>query len=38
VFGFIIEYSSFKGFWSLSSRYILIRGFLEDDSLACVET
>jgi hypothetical protein len=39
VFRFIIEYSSLRDFGPpLGSRSILIRGFLKDDILACVET
>jgi hypothetical protein len=39
VFRFIIEYSSFKGFWPLgNNRSKFIGGFSKDDILACVET
>ncbi len=40
MFRFIIEYSSFKGFWPLgnNNRSIFIQGFLQDDILACVES
>jgi hypothetical protein len=37
VFKFIIEYNRFR-ILALSSRSILIWGFLKDDILACVET
>jgi len=41
VFRFILEYSSFNGFWPLgnnNNRSIFICGFLKDDILAGVET
>jgi uncharacterized protein YdeI (YjbR/CyaY-like superfamily) len=42
VFRFIIEHSSFKGFWPIlgnNNRSIfIIWGFLKDDILTCVET
>jgi hypothetical protein len=34
VFRLIIEYSSFKGSWSLGNRSIFIWGFLKDDIFA----
>jgi hypothetical protein len=40
VFRFILEYSTFDGFWPLGNniRSIFICGFLKDDILGGVET